>query len=297
MTLIAEQDKVEPADRLRQLLGEREVLAVPGAHDALTSLLARRRGFEALYFSGGAYSASLGIPDLSLLTLNDVASGASWVARASRLPLIVGADTGFGEALNVVRTVRDLEMAGAAAVQIEDQVSPKRCGHLDGKAVLPADAMAEKIAAAREARRKLLIIARTDARATHGLDEAVRRGNLYLEAGADVIFPEALQSPDEFEAYAKAVEAPLLANMTEFGVTPYLPLDRFGQLGYKLVIYPVTALRVAAKAIDAAFVSLARSGTQEPFLDEMLTRDELYQLIEYERYENLDRRLSRRTEE
>ena len=195
--------------------------------------------------------------------------------------------------INVVRTVKDLEATGAAAVQIEDQVLPKRCGHLDGKTVISADAFGEKIAAAAQARNDMLIIARTDVRAIEGMDEAIRRGRICREAGADVIFPEAMQSEEEFKTYADAVGGPMLANMTEFGKTPYLSVQRFHELGYCIVIFPVTALRVAAKATELVLRDIKRNGTQEDWLDRMQTRSELYDLIDYDRYEELDRDLSR----
>ena len=208
------------AARLRELLDGGEPLSVPGAFNPLTAIIARKVGFDALYFSGAAFSASLGIPDIGLFTLAELTDAVRWMTRAANMPLIVDADTGFGEAINVIRTVRELEAAGAAAIQIEDQVLPKRCGHLDGKAVVSADAFAEKIAAAAHARTETLIIARTDVRAIEGLDAAIERGRMCKQAGADVIFPEAMQSLDEFRAYADAVGGNLLANMTEFGKSP-----------------------------------------------------------------------------
>jgi methylisocitrate lyase len=278
--------------RLRQLLDAGEPLAVPGVFNPLAALSAKKVGFDALYFSGAAFSASLGLPDLGLFTLDELSQAVRWVVRACDLPLIVDADTGFGEALNVMRVVKELEDAGAAAVQIEDQVMPKRCGHLEGKSVVTAEAFAEKVRAAVHAREDLLVVARTDARATHGLDEAIRRGRLYKEAGADVIFPEALETEDEFKAYADAVGGPLLANMTEFGKSPYLTVERFGELGYSIVIFPVTTLRVAMKAVESALRDIRDKGTQAGWLQNMQTRKELYQLIEYQRYEEEDRQLA-----
>ncbi len=281
------------ARRLRALIESGETLAVPGVFNPMTGIMARKIGFDALYFSGAAFSASLGIPDIGLFTLDELTESVRWVVKASRLPLIVDADTGFGEVINVIRTVKDLEAAGAAAVQIEDQVLPKRCGHLDGKTVISADAFGEKIAAAVRARDDMLIVARTDVRAIEGMDEAIRRGRICREAGADVIFPEAMQSEDEFKTYADAVGGPMLANMTEFGKSPYLSVQRFHDLGYSIVIFPVTALRVAAKATELVLTDIKRNGTQEDWLDRMQTRSELYDLIDYDRYEELDRDLSR----
>ena len=281
------------ARRLRALIESGETLAVPGVFNPMTGIMARKIGFDALYFSGAAFSASLGIPDIGLFTLDELTDAVRWVVKASKLPLIVDADTGFGEVINVIRTVKDLEATGAAAVQIEDQVLPKRCGHLDGKTVISADAFGEKIAAAVQARNDMLIIARTDVRAIEGMDEAIRRGRICREAGADVIFPEAMQSEEEFKTYADAVGGPMLANMTEFGKTPYLSVQRFHELGYVIVIFPVTALRVAAKATELVLRDIKRNGTQEDWLDRMQTRSELYDLIDYDRYEELDRDLSR----
>ena len=281
------------ASRLRALIESGETLAVPGVFNPMTGIMARKIGFDALYFSGAAFSASLGIPDIGLFTLDELTDAVRWVVKASKLPLIVDADTGFGEVINVIRTVKELEAAGAAAVQIEDQVLPKRCGHLDGKTVISADAFGEKIAAAVRARSDMLIVARTDVRAIEGMDEAIRRGRICREAGADVIFPEAMQSEDEFKTYADAVGGPLLANMTEFGKSPYLSVRRFHDLGYSIVIFPVTTLRVAAKAVELVLTDIKRHGTQEDWLDRMQTRSELYDLIDYDRYEELDRDLSR----
>ena len=259
-----------------------------GVFNPLSALIAERVGFRALYFSGAAFSASLGIPDIGLFTLDELTTAVRWVTRATSLPLIVDADTGFGEAVNVYRTVTDLEAAGAAAIQIEDQVMPKRCGHLDGKQIVPAEDFVAKIRAASEARRSSLIVARTDSKAVYGMDEAVRRGRIYLEAGADIVFPEALESEGEFGEYARLVDAPLLANMTEFGKTPYLTVEWFGEMSYKLVIFPVTALRVAAKAMEDALAETLSLGTQRGLLGDMQTRAELYELIRYSEYERMD---------
>ena len=280
------------AAQLRQVLATGDTLTVPGAFNPLTAMVAKRVGFNALYFSGAAFSASLGLPDIGLFTLDELTQAVRWVVRASGLPLIVDADTGFGEAINVIRAVKELEGAGAAAIQIEDQVLPKRCGHLDGKSVVSADAFAEKIRAAALARNDLLIVARTDARATHSIDEAIRRGQIAREAGADIIFPEAMQSEEEFKTYADAVGGLLLANMTEFGKSPYLTVERFEELGYSIVIFPVTTLRVAAKAVEDILTDIKQKGTQVDWLDRMQTRSELYQVIEYDSYEEADRRLS-----
>lgn len=290
--LVTSPPMEHPGRQLRRLLATGDVLVAPGVFNALVGRVAQRLGFRVLYFSGAAFSASLGLPDLGLFTLNELADAVRWVVRATGLPVIVDADTGFGEALNVLRTVRELEAVGAAAVQIEDQVLPKRCGHLEGKEVIPAEAMAEKVAAAVQARQELLVVARTDARATHGLEEAIRRARLYREAGADIIFPEALTSEAEFRAFAEAVPGPLLANMTEFGKTPYIKVEQFRRWGYQIVIFPVSTLRVAARAVEDFLRDLRDKGTQVDWLDRMQARAELYDLIGYADYEALDRRLA-----
>ena len=293
MTWLTPDPGDHPAKRLRERLASDDILVAPGVFNGLTALLAARAGAEALYLSGAAFSASMGMPDVGLVTLDELARGARQIVRVTRLPLLVDADTGFGSALNVMRTVRELEGARSAAIQIEDQVDPKRCGHLDGKQVVEADAFAEKVAAAATARQHLVVIARTDARATHGFDEAVRRGRRYLEAGADVIFPEALESEDEFARFAKEVEGPLLANMTEFGRSPLLSAERLGELGYRIAIFPVSAARIAARAVGGFYEELLGSGTQTRRVEDMMTRDELYELIGYDEYAQLDRTLAR----
>ncbi|WP_324668682.1 methylisocitrate lyase [Geochorda subterranea] len=291
--LLQREPSEPPGRALRRLVQHERGLMVPGVFNPLVGLIAARLGFRALYFSGAAYSASQALPDLGLFTLTELVQAVRPICRATGLPLIVDADTGFGEALNVVAAVEQLEHAGAAAIQIEDQQMPKRCGHLSGKVVVDAEEMARKVAAAARARRDLLIVARTDARATHGFDEAVRRARLYVEAGADIVFPEALESEEEFEAFARAVDVPLLANMTEFGKTPYIPARRFAEWGYRIVIFPVTTLRIAARAVEEALVALRDTGTQQGLLDRMQSRQELYDLIGYEEYERLDQEVAR----
>jgi methylisocitrate lyase len=295
MTWLTERDRdPRPAgDRLAALWAKPGIVRIPGAHDPLAALLARRAGFEALYLSGAAVSASLALPDLGVITLDELVFFARAICRASGLPLVVDGDTGYGEALNVMRLVRELEDAGAAAVQIEDQVLPKKCGHLTDKRLASPDDMARKIAAAVRAARHLRIIARTDARAAEGLDGAIARARLYLDAGAHAIFPEALTSEDEFRAFAAAVRGPLLANMTEFGRSPLLSADVLAQLGYRMVIWPATVLRLAARAMEDGYAELAKRGTQAALLDRMQSRRELYDVIRYEDYEALDATIAR----
>ena len=280
------------ADSLTELLASGGAIPVAGVFNPLSALIAEDVGFKALYFSGAAFSASLGIPDIGLFTLNELSEAVRMVTRATKVPLIVDADTGFGEAINTYRTVKDLEAVGAAAIQIEDQVMPKRCGHLDGKQVVSPDDFCAKIRAANEARSSSLIVARTDSKAINGMDDAIERGRMYLAAGADIIFPEALETAGEFRHYSESVNCPLVANMTEFGKTPYLSVSEFGALGYQLVIFPVTSLRVAAKSIRDAMTDVLENGTQTGILGRMQTRSELYKLIGYQDYERLDKSLS-----
>jgi len=285
---------LSPGKKLRDLAAD-SIIQVPGAPTALFARLIERCGYEAMYLSGAAFSAGiLGLPDIGLFTLTELAQQTTYLTRACALPLIVDADTGFGEALQVERTIIELEAAGAAAIQLEDQQSPKRCGHLTGKSLIEADAMCAKLRAAAAARadQDLVIIARTDARGVTNIDDAIERAKRYLAAGADWIFPEALQSKDEFEQFARAIEAPLIANMTEFGKSPLLTLDELAELGYSAVIYPVTLLRIAMKAGEAALNLLAAEGTQADILDLMQTRDELYDLIDYKDFESRDKQYS-----
>jgi len=287
-----------PGLALRRLLEERDIVVAPGVFNPAVALLAEKMGFEALYLSGAALTGSLAMPDLGIITLTELALFTSYITRIVSVPLIVDADTGFGEAINVQRTVRELEQAGAAAIQIEDQVLPKKCGHLSGKRLVPPEEMVKKIIAAVEARRRdTVIIARTDARSVEGLDSAVERAKLYVEAGADVIFPEALRSLEEFEYFAKQLPGvPLLANMTEFGKTPYLTVEQFKQAGFKIVIFPVTTFRYAMGAVREALRVLKEEGTQKPLLDKMMTRWEFYELIGYKVYEEVDSKIASEAE-
>ena len=291
--LVSQTADGNSVEALRKMLSSGDTVVAPGTFNALVALAARRAGFTAGYFSGAAFSASLGLPDVGLFTLDELTTAVRWVVRASGLPLIVDGDTGFGEALNVARTIRELEAAGAAAVHLEDQEMPKRCGHLDGKTLVSPSSMVEKVRAAVAARQCLLVIARTDARGVEGLDAAVARARLYKEAGADVIFPEGLESEAEFLSFAQQVDGMLLANMTEFGKTPYISAERFRELGYQIVIFPVTTLRVAVHAVEGVLAEIKEKGTQAAWLDRMQTREELYDLIEYDRYGDLGRSVAR----
>jgi methylisocitrate lyase len=295
LTWLTDDDRARrPAgDRLAALWQRPGIVRMPGAHDPLAALLARRAGFEALYLSGAAVTASLALPDLGVLTLDELTFFTRAICRAVDLPLVVDGDTGYGEALNVMRLVRELEDAGAAAVQLEDQVLPKKCGHLSDKRLVSADDMARKVAAAARASRSLRIIARTDAVASEGLAAAIARAALYVEAGAHAIFPEALTSAEDLKTFATAVRVPLLANMTEFGKTPLLPADELAKLGYKMVIWPVTSLRMAARAMEECYTTLAATGTQATLVERMQSRRELYDVIGYHDYEALDATIAR----
>ncbi|MDB5414825.1 MAG: prpB [Rubritepida sp.] len=285
----------EPAgDRFRALLDRPEILRMPGAHLGIAGLLAKKHGFEALYLSGAAMSATMGLPDLGMITVEDVCFYIRQVARATGLPLLVDGDTGYGEALNVMHMVRAFEDAGAGAVHLEDQLLPKKCGHLNDKKLATVDEMCAKIAAARKARRHLYIIARTDAVASEGMEAGLARARRYLDAGADAIFPEALITPDMFREFAsKMPGVKLLANMTEFGRTPFLTAEEFQEMGFSMVIWPVTHLRIAAKAWDQLYAQIARDGGAQNAVDRMQTRAELYETIGYFEYEELDASLVR----
>jgi methylisocitrate lyase len=272
------------AARLRELIGQGCVM-LPGVPNAAIARLAERAGFDAVYISGaGMANATAGVPDIGLLSMTEVARLAGYVANAVAIPAIVDADTGFGGAENVARTVCELEKAGLAGCHIEDQEFPKRCGHLAGKSVVDVDEMTGRIKAAVSARRDedFMIIARTDARAVEDFDRAVERSRHYLKAGADAIFPEALQSADEFKAFAREVKAPLLANMTEFGKSPLLTFDELADFGYKMVIFPQSAFRVSMKASEEFLRDLKRHGTQSGWIGKMQTREQLYELLDYD---------------
>jgi methylisocitrate lyase len=283
--------QLSPGQRLRDAVAD-STIQVPGAFNSLVGRLIEQSGYDAAYFSGAAFSAgTLGLPDVGLFTLTELAQHTAYLTRQVTIPVIVDADTGFGEAVNVERTIVELEAAGAAAIQLEDQVLPKRCGHLSGKGLVEPEAMCAKLRAAAGARSDpgLVLLARTDSRASLGLNDAIERAKRYLDAGADWIFPEALADAKEFEHFARAVDAPLVANMTEFGKSPLLPLDALAEMGYAAVLYPVTLLRTAMKAVEAALAVIAAEGTQAELLDLMQSRQELYDLLGYSDYEARDR--------
>ncbi|MFT7597117.1 MAG: methylisocitrate lyase [Acidimicrobiales bacterium] len=289
-----------PGARFRELLAEPGIVVAPGAYDAITARVIARHGFPAVYMTGaGTVNAHLGIPDIALGTLTEFVENAARMTSVLDVPLICDADTGFGNALNVVRTVQEFERAGVAGVHIEDQESPKRCGHLDGKRIVAVEEMEGKIRAACEARRDpdFVVIARVDAAAVEGVEAAIERANRYAAAGADVIFAEALTSADEFGRFGSVEmigptgqRVPLMANMTEFGKTPYLTAAQFEDLGFDVVIFPMMAFRVMLGAVDAAMGELSSKGTQAGMLDRMKTRAELYDLIDYDRWTEAETR-------
>lgn len=281
------QDPHTKASRLREVLSTRTI-SIPGAFNALIAMQIERAGYEAVYVSGAALSACRGIPDIGLLSLMDVADEAGRIARSISIPTIVDADTGYGGPSIVRDAVRAFQEAGLAGMQIEDQEPAKKCGHLPGKRLVPIGEMVSKIDAAVQAKsdRNFMIIARTDARAVEGIDGAVRRARTYAEAGADALFPEALESPEEFHSFARdirdaGIAVPLVANMTEFGKTPLLTCAEFASLGYRGVLFPVTTLRTALRAIEALLAELKLFGTQRDWLHHMMTRQELYRLLRY----------------
>jgi methylisocitrate lyase len=288
--LVAADLPTAPAgERFRALLARPGILQMPGAHNGMAALQAKAAGFEALYLSGAAMTASMGIPDLGMITVDEVCFFIRQITRATGLPLLVDGDTGYGEALNVMHMVRSFEDAGAGAVHIEDQLLPKKCGHLNDKKLADAHDMAAKIAAAAKARRHLVVVARTDAAASEGMDGAVARAKLFVQAGADAIFPEALTTAEMFREFAARMDGvPLLANMTEFGRTPFFTASEFEAMGYRMVIWPVSSLRVANKAQEELYRALRRDGGTHTMVDRMQTRAELYAAIGYHDYEALD---------
>jgi len=291
---LTRKSESDPITELRSLLKSKNgIIQIPGAHDAMAGLLAKQAGFKVIYLSGAAFAASMGFPDLGITTLSELSTRTREISRATGLPIVVDIDTGYGSVLNVTRTILEMAEAGAAAVQMEDQDLPKKCGHLNGKKLVTKEEMVQKIMAARNADSRMVIIVRTDAKAIEGIDSAIERAKAYINAGADVIFPEALETEEEFKRFAEETDVPLLANMTEFGKTPYLTAQQFEEWGYKMVIYPVTSLRVASKAIEEVYQLIKETGSQKNALNHMQTRKELYQTIQYFKYEELDGTISK----
>ena len=281
---------------LRRLISK-GIVVTPGVFNGISALIAERHGFKALYLSGSGVAGGMGLPDLSLTSLSDVVEEVRRIKLVSGLPLLVDVDTGFGEVLNVERTVKEIERAGASAIHIEDQVLPKKCGHLEGKKLVEVEEMVEKIQAASKSKKNkdFIVIARTDARSVDGIDSAIERAKLYQRAGADGIFPEALESEEEFKEFAKKVKGILLANMTEFGKSPLLSAKELEKLGYRIVIFPLTAFRGALKKIDEVYSDLSKKGTQREFISNMMSRKEYYDLINYSSYEDEDKKLKEKS--
>ncbi|SES73450.1 methylisocitrate lyase [Salinibacillus kushneri] len=283
----------ELAGKFRKKINQKSILKIPGAHDAMAGLMAKKTGFEALYLSGAAYTASRGLPDLGVITSEEMADRAKDLVRATNLPVLVDIDTGFGGILNVARTVKEMLEANVAAVQIEDQDSPKKCGHLNGKKLVTTEEMVQKIHVIRDTVPTLVIVARTDAYGVEGIDSTLKRAKAYEEAGVDAIFPEALPNEEEFQRLKQEISVPLLANMTEFGKTPYYTAKEFEKFGYQMVIYPVTSMRVAAKAYERVYQEILEKGTQIDSINDMQTRKELYDTINYYEYEELDYKIAK----
>ena len=280
----------EKRANLRAALASGELLRFPGAFNPLSAKLIQDKGFEGVYISGAVIAADLGLPDIGLTTLTEVAGRAAQISRMTDLPTLVDADTGFGEPMNVARTVQTLEDAGVAGLHIEDQVNPKRCGHLDGKAVVDDDTAIKRIRAAADARRdpNLLIMARTDIRAIEGLQASIDRAKALVDAGADAVFPEAMKDLSEFEAMTSALDVPVLANMTEFGKSELFTNQQLADAGIRIVIYPVSLLRLAMGAAERGLDTLASDGTLSSTVPEMQTRARLYELLDYEAYNTFD---------
>lgn len=295
MTWLEGNDKDEkPAgERLQELIEQPKILGAPGAHNGLAGMLAKKAGFKALYISGAAVTASLGLPDLGILTLEELCFVTRMVSRSTNLPLIVDGDTGYGEILNAMRVVQELERSGAGAVHIEDQILPKKCGHLNDKRLISPEDAAAKISAAIKARTHLRIIARTDAASVEGLDGAIKRAKLYKKAGADIIFPDALSSEKEFRTFANAVPGPKLCNMTEFGRTPFFTAEEFQDMGYDIIIWPATSMRIEASALQELYEHIKENGSCKKLIKKMTNRKDLYDIIGYYDYESLDKSIAK----
>jgi methylisocitrate lyase len=278
--------------QFRDKLKSGKLLVMPGAFSPLTAMLIEKKKFDGVYISGSVMSNDLGYPDIGLTTLSEVATRGRQIARAVSIPSLIDIDTGFGEPMNVTRSVQEMIEMGICGGHLEDQMNPKRCGHLDNKSLVSTDDMVKKIQAADRGKKLdpgFLVMARTDARASEGLDAAITRAKAYVDAGAEAIFPEALQDEKEFEAFRKAIKVPLLANMTEFGKSRLLTQKELSSLGFNIVIYPVTTLRLAMKAVDVGLDQIIKEGTQENIVQTMQTRKELYELTRYEDYNDFDR--------
>ncbi|NCN27399.1 methylisocitrate lyase [bacterium] len=291
MTVLVHQKQTEKIrSDFRKKLNSGELLQFPGAFSPFIAALIEAKNFDGVYISGAGIANDLSMPDIGLTTLDEVRNRGRAISKATTLPTLIDIDTGFGETMNVGRCIQELEDAGLSGCHIEDQVNPKRCGHLDNKALVERDVMAQKITAASQAKRdnNFLLCARTDARGSEGLDKALDRAKAYVDAGAEMIFPEALKDESEFEAFRKAIKVPLLANMTEFGKSPLFTKKQLQDLGYNLVIYPMSMFRIAMKAVEDALGEISTKGDQNNLLDKMQTRSRLYEILRYEEYNKLD---------
>jgi methylisocitrate lyase len=288
--LFQSTDPKEKRKHFRSQLKTSKLLKFPGAYSPLVAMAIERKKYDGIYVSGAVLSNDLGYPDIGLTTLTEVSQRGRQIARATALPTIIDIDTGFGETMSVARTIQEMTEMGLAGCHLEDQINPKRCGHLDGKGLVDSTEMIKKIKAAEKGKTdsNFLIIARTDSRASEGLEKSIARAKSYVDAGAEMIFPEALQDEKEFEAFRKAISVPLLANMTEFGKSKLLNAQQLENLGYNVVIYPVTMMRIAMKAVENALDQILVEGSQEKLVPEMQTRKELYELLQYERYNEFD---------
>ncbi len=288
--LFEKRSATEKRATFRKGLSSGKLLKFPGAFSPFVALIAQEVGFDGIYISGAGIANDLGYPDIGLTTLSEVSQRGRAIARVTELPALIDIDTGFGEAMSAARTVQELEDFGLAGCHLEDQINPKRCGHLDNKGIVDTSAMVQKIKAAHLGRKdpNFVIMARTDARASEGLPAAIDRAKAYVDAGADAIFPEALENEKEFETFRKEIKVPLLANMTEFGKGPLLSVKTLESLGMNLVIYPMTNFRLAMKAVEEGFRQIKAEGTQENVLDKMQTRSRLYEILRYPEYNQFD---------
>lgn len=289
----AEKNAFEKRKDLKQALDSGKLLRFPGAFSPLVSMLIEEIGFDGVYISGAVLSNDLGLPDIGLTTLSEVSQRGRAISRTTNLPSIIDIDTGFGETMSVSRTVKEMIDLGISGCHLEDQVNPKRCGHLDNKSLVETSEMIKKVRAGSDAKTdsNFILMARTDSRASEGLEKSIERAKAYVDAGADMIFPEALQNESEFEAFRKAIKVPLLANMTEFGKSKLLDRKTLESLGYNMVIYPVTTLRLAMKAVEDGLRHIESEGSQEKILDNMQHRSRLYEILKYEDYNTFDQNI------
>ncbi len=291
--IVSDKTAADKRKDFREALKTGRLLQFPGAYNPMVAMIIDQTGFDGVYVSGAVMSNSLGLPDIGMTTLTEVSQAAANIARVTDLPTIMDIDTGFGETMSVARTIKELTFLGIAGCHIEDQINPKRCGHLDNKELVSATDMVQKVRAAADAKSdpNFVLIARTDARGVEGLDKAIDRAKAYVDAGAEMIFPEAMQNETEFEAMRKAVDVPLLANMTEFGKSRLLSTTELKNLGFNIVIYPVTTQRLAMKAVEDGLKTIKEKGSQESLLDSMQTRKRLYEVLHYEDYNAYDSKL------